>query len=610
MNDLRRLFGYVRPYVGQYLLAMLLLAAAGALLSAAIGAGGPLVDSLTGPPQAPAKPIASGGPKLHFDVLEQAKRIIPFEKLSAKAGERPFLQVAILLFVIFVLRAVFLYFGDYLSNRAGASVIRDLRAILYERIVFQSLRFFQEYPSGEILSRVLGDVWRLQRLTTVVLADLVKTGVQVPFLLVMAFVADWRMSILALTILPMIAWPVIVLGKRLRRAATRSQESMAEASSRLTEAVTGVKVVQGFGMERFEVARFRRALDRMLRADLKAGRAAALAPAVLEVVGGFIGGLVFYVAGLWIHREELSPEAFVIVLLSLVTLYTSIRRLNSLNVEVQQGIAAASRVFALFDRQSEIRDADGAATLPPFREALRFHGVRFAYDDAMVLDGIDLTIRKGEVVALVGLSGSGKTTLANLLPRFYDPTAGSITIDGRDLRAATLASLRAQIGLVTQETIVFDDTVRNNIAYGQEDVPLGRVVEAARAAHAHEFIERLPSGYDEMLGERGGRLSMGQRQRITIARALLKDPPILILDEATSALDAESETLVQEALERLMEGRTSLVIAHRLATVRRADRIVVLDAGRIVEEGTHRELLERGGTYARLHALQFQESAR
>jgi subfamily B ATP-binding cassette protein MsbA len=300
----------------------------------------------------------------------------------------------------------------------------------------------------------------------------------------------------------------------------------------------------------------------------------------------------------------------VVVLGSLVTLYTSVRRLNSLNVEVQQGISAASRVFALYDRQSEIRDAERARPLPPFRAEVRFEGVSFAYDDACVLDGIDLALRKGEVVALVGLSGSGKSTLANLLPRFYDPTAGRIIIDGTDVRYVTLESLRGQIGLVTQETIVFDDTVRNNIAYGRDDVPIERVMAAAKAAHAHEFIERLPSRYDEPLGERGGRLSMGQRQRITVARALLKDPPILILDEATSSLDAESETLVQAALETLMQGRTSLVIAHRLATVRRADRIVVLDAGRIVEEGTHRELLDRGGTYARLHALQFQDADR
>jgi subfamily B ATP-binding cassette protein MsbA len=308
-----------------------------------------------------------------------------------------------------------------------------------------------------------------------------------------------------------------------------------------------------------------------------------------------------------IARGNLDAGDFAVVLFCLGLLFVSIRRLNSVYGELQRALAAGSRVFDMLDREPEIRDLPGATSLAPFERAISFEQVEFSYGDENVLSGVDLILRAGEVVALVGPSGSGKSTLASLLPRFYDPTAGRILFDGRDIREATLESLRSQIGIVTQETVVFDDTVRNNIAYGRRDTTREQIESVARAAHAHEFIERLPQGYDTVLGERGLRLSMGQRQRVTIARALFKDPPLLILDEATSALDAESEALVQEALEVLMRGRTSLVIAHRLATVRRADRILVLDDGRIIEHGSHDELIVAGGMYARLCELQFQQ---
>jgi subfamily B ATP-binding cassette protein MsbA len=382
---------------------------------------------------------------------------------------------------------------------------------------------------------------------------------------------------------------------------------MALVATRLTESVGGVQVVQSFGMEQFEVERFTTAVDRMLRADLRAGRALSLSPAVMELVGASVGAVLFLLAGVGIARGSLDPGNFSVVLFCLGLLFTSFRRGSSLYAETQQSLAAADRVFEMLDREHSIRDLPSARDLPPFARGIRFEDVCFSYGDERVLDRLDLSIAKGEIVALVGPSGAGKSTLANLLPRFYDPTGGRILVDGVALRDVRLASLRRQIGLVTQEAILFDDTVRANIAYGLPDTPQEQVISAARTAHAHEFIERLPQGYGTVLGERGTRLSMGQRQRITIARALLKSPPILILDEATSALDAESEALVQEALDRLMTGRTAIVIAHRLSTVRRADRIIVLDRGRIVEQGTHERLLRAGGLYSRLHALQFED---
>ena len=597
------MMGYFKPYLPQMAAASLMLAAAGGLMSAVIASLKPLTDQV----------LALGGSgeptggETGANILTTFTDWVPDERWAAWLRDNAFAAVPLLLMLVLFARGILLYFGQYLSARCGASIIRDLRAQLYESIAYQSQRFFLEHSTGLILSRILNDVQRIQNMTTKVLADLVRVGAMVPFVLIVILIHDWRMSLLSLTVIPALGYPMVKLGKRLRRAATRSQEAMADAASLMTETVQGAKIVQGFTMERFEIGRFKEALRRNLRADIKAGRAAAMAPALTEFVGAIAGAILCYFAGLAIARGFVSAGDFAVVIVGLGLLFMSFRRLNTVNIEIQRALAAAARVFAIIDTEREIRDAPDATELPAFGDSIRYQTVSFAYDDRKVVDGIDLTVRKGEVVALVGVSGSGKSTLANLVPRFYDPTGGRITIDGHDLREVTLLSLRSQIGLVTQETILFDDTARNNIAYGRSDVSMERVREAARAAHADEFICELPSGYETMLGERGARLSMGQRQRIAIARALLKDPPILILDEATSALDAESEALVQDALDHLMVGRTTIVIAHRFATVRRADRIVVLDRGRIVEEGGHRDLLDRRGVYAKLYELQFQE---
>jgi len=606
MRLLLRLGSFMRPYASRMVTASILLAFAGGLMSLVIASMKPLVDLVL---LAPARDQGeAGGGGGTSSLLASLGDWMPVESWSRWLAGHAFAAVPILLIVIFVLRGVVLYGGKYMTSKVGAMMIRDIRAALHASICTQSLSFFKDHPTGELMSRVFGDVQRLQRLSTEVLADLVRVSTMIPFLLAVVIIHDWRMSLFTMVVVPVVIYPFAKLGRRLRRAATRAQESIAQATSQFGETTRGIMVVQGFGMERFVVARFGQALGRLLRAELQSARAASLAGPVMEVVGAFAGALLIYLAGWSISRGRVDSGDMVVVLGGMGMLFMSMRRLTQINASVQQALAAAERVFAILDRQPDIRDLPQARPMTGFHGDIRFEAVSFSYGGEQVLKGIDITIRQGERVALVGPSGAGKTTLANLLPRFYDPTAGRVSMNGVDLREVTLASLRANIGIVTQETLLFDDTVRNNIAFGRADIPLEKVMEAARAAHVHEFVTAQPDGYDAMIGEGGGRLSMGQRQRIAIARALLKDPPILILDEATSSLDAESEHLVQEALETLLLGRTSLVIAHRLSTVRNADRILVMDRGQVVEEGRHEDLLARGGLYARLHELQFRDA--
>jgi subfamily B ATP-binding cassette protein MsbA len=587
--------------------ATLMLVISGALMGAVVATVKPLVNGVLLGEVVEARPAAE--PAAGPDILDQVREWLPREKIARWTREHAFVEVPLLLVIIYVFRAFLGYFGQYFMIRTGCCVIRDVRLDLYRSVAYQSPGFFQAHPTGVILSRILNDVQVIRRVATISLANGVRVAAMVPFLLGVAYWHEWRMSLLVTVALPLLGWPMVRLGRKLRRAATMSQQKMADVAHKVSESVSGVRVVQSFGMEPYEIDRFEGSVGGVLRAELKAGRATSLAPALIELFGAIVGAALFYVAGRGIAAGALDPGNLGVVVVCLGVLFASTRRLNAFYAEIQRAIAAATRVFDMLDREREIRDLPGARELPSFGESVQFDNVSFSYGDENVLEAIDLTIDKGEVVALVGPSGAGKTTLANLLPRFYDPTGGRVLIDGHDVSQVTLSSLRAQIGIVTQETVLFDDTVRNNIAYGRADCPLDRVIEVARATQAHEFVERLPEGYDTVIGEGGERLSMGQRQRLTIARALLKDPPILILDEATSALDAKSESLVQQALEVLMRGRTSLVIAHRLATIRRADRIVVIDEGRIVEVGSHSELLSRKGVYARLHSLQFHGEA-
>jgi subfamily B ATP-binding cassette protein MsbA len=596
----------MRPYLGQMAAASLMLAVAGAMMTLVVATLKPMVNEvLLARPAHEATLVTDKEPGFIDHLVER----LPIDEAKSWLRERPMVKVPVLLVLVFLVRGILLYFGEYLARKTGCAVIRDLRADVHDTLVFQAPSFFRAHQTGEVLSRLLNDVHLIKLMSTRLLADTVRVGAMGPAMLVLVLIYDWRMTLFALIVLPLMGYPVLRLGKRLRKAATRSQEQTATAANQLKESVAGAKVIQAFSMEEISIRRFRETLASLFQVDLQASRAASASGPIVELVGAIAGGVLFYVAGRGIASAAVNPGNFVVVLGGLAFLFMSARRLNQINVEAQQALAAAARVFKMMDWPREIADRSDARTLEGEPQEIHFENVFYVYpgSEEPAIKGIDLHLRRGEMVALVGPSGGGKTTLANLMLRFADPTSGSVTMDGHDLRELTLASVRRNIGLVTQETILFDDTVRLNIAAGRENASPGGIREAAVAAQADEFVSELPHGYDTMLGEDGARLSMGQRQRLAIARAIFKNPPFLVLDEATSALDAESEDQVQQAMKVLLEGRGSLVIAHRLATIREADRIVVLENGRIIEEGNHQTLLDMDGLYAHLHELQFQE---
>jgi len=516
--------------------------------------------------------------------------------------------VPILFVVLFVLRALSDFANGYAFQELGLSATNDLRNDLFLRVLNQSSPFHSRHPTGELVSRIVSDVSVLQNAITNRMVDLFQQSVTLLALLALLFSTAPRLAAVCLLVTPAVVYPVVRFGHGMRRTTHRSQERMADLANLVSEAVRGHRVVKSFGMEAFENARFREATRRHLKVTLKGQLLANLSSPVVESVA-VVGAAAFLIwAGKSIRLGEVSGAAIVAFLFNLILMYDPVRKLNKVNLVLQQSLAGLQRIRTLMELPVEIVDRPGARQAPGFTRELAYEGVRFTYEgrEQEVLEGIDLRVRRGEVVALVGPSGAGKTTLANLLPRFYDPTVGRVTLDGVDIREYSLASLRSLVGLVTQETFLFDDTARNNIAYGRADLPLEKVREAAAAAYADDFIMQLPQGYDTAIGESGLRLSGGQRQRLAIARALLKNAPVLILDEATSQLDVESELLVQKALFNLMQGRTTLVIAHRLSTIQRADRIVVIERGRIVEEGNHASLLAAGGLYRRLYELQFR----
>jgi len=529
------------------------------------------------------------------------------DKIFIDKDMRMLFLIPLLIVGLYILKGVFYYGQAYLMSYVGQRIVADFREKLYDHIQRLSLSFFTKTPTGILISRLTNDVTLIQGAVSSALTSVLRDSFTIFALTVVVFYRDWKLACIAAIVLPLAAIPIIKFGEKLRKFSIKGQIRMGFITSLLQETISGNRIVKAFTMEDYESRRFAAQNDHFFKIIMKRQKIRALSSPVVEALAGVgIAGIVL-VGGYAVVRGDSTPGTFGSFLAALLLLYKPFKSLSMVNDIVQGGLAAGSRVFELLDTTADIRDADGAVPLRGISHAIKFEHASFKYEDEMVLKDINFEVKAGEVVALVGVSGAGKTTLVNLIPRFYDIGEGRITIDGTDIRTLTIKSLREHIGIVTQQTILFNDTVRNNIAYGDITRSEEEIVEAAKAANAHGFIEKLPLGYDTIIGEQGVKLSGGERQRISIARALLKNAPILILDEATSSLDSESEFQVQVALERLMANRTVFLIAHRLSTIRNAHRIVVIDSGRIVEEGTHDELLAMNRIYGKLYQMQFRD---
>ena len=506
------------------------------------------------------------------------------------------------LLLVFLVKGLFYFMYSYLLEKTGQSVIRDLRNKVYTHLNDLPLSFFHKTSTGELISRIINDVSMLQGSVSNALIRILRDFFSVIGLFGVIFFMDWRLALVSLIFLPLAAVPIVVFGKKFRRISTRYQAKLGEATSHLHETIAGVRIVKAFCMEGFEKQRFAGKMQSVMDILMAETKYNCLSHPLIEFLGGIGIAMIIWFGGTQVLQGHSTPGAFMSFLTALIMLYEPVKGVSKINSTIQQGMAAATRIFALLSIRPDIREAPDAIEMPLFSRSIVLSDVCFSYENnPLVIKHLNLRVNRGEVLAVVGPSGSGKTTLSNLIPRFYEISQGSLLIDGIDIRQFTLPSLRRQLALVTQQTILFNDTVRNNIAYGRNDCPEEKIVEAARAAFALDFIVELPQGFDTIIGESGARLSGGQQQRISIARALLKDAPILILDEATSSLDTESEREVQRALENLMQNRTTIVIAHRLSTIKNADRIIVLKEGQLVEEGSHDELLELGGEYSALY---------
>jgi subfamily B ATP-binding cassette protein MsbA len=601
MRQLTRLLRYLVPYWWQFIPSVVLLAAVGFLDAFRVLLVGPVLDRVLNPSSGSENILLFTVPNTHHTIYLQ--RFVPSHFHNA------WTVVAFAFVASTILKGLFDYAGTYLVNYAGYGLITDLRNSLYNSVLRRSAAFFQRNTTGTLVSTIVSDVERVQFAMSSVLAEFLQQFFTFLFTAGVVIVLGKKLAWLLLLFVPVIIFSATKIGRRVRHTTRRGQDHLADIQNILHETITGNRVVKAFSMEAWEFARFRKAAQRLFRANLRSVAAAAISSPLMDIFGAIAIALLLLLGREQIVHGWMTPGIFVAFIIAVFKLYDPVRKFALFHNSFQQALGASSEIFKFMDIRDEISEKAGAPSLPPFSRKISFDDVSFCYDTEEgpreVLRKINLEVKAGEILALVGSSGAGKSTLVSLVPRFFDVSSGKIAIDGYDLRDVSVASIRSQIGVVTQETVLFNDSLRNNIAYGQPAISQKEVEAAARAALAHDFIMELPSGYDTVIGEKGVRLSGGERQRIAIARALLKNAPILILDEATSALDSESEALVQSALQNLMTGRTVVVIAHRLSTVRRADRIVVLENGTIADIGSHEELMQKLGTYRRLYDLQF-----